>query len=52
MGKRHDWGRGSRYKLYVEGINKVLLYRSENYIQCPMISNKWKENEKRMYIYV
>ena len=34
-----------------EGINnKVLLYSTENYIQCPMINHKGKEQFKRIYI--
>ena len=39
---------------YTEGINnKVLLYSTENYIQCPMISHNGKERRKKsIYIYI
>ena len=48
-----DWEFGiSRCKLlYVEWINKVPLYRTENYIQYPVINHNGKEYEKE-YIYV
>ena len=48
------WGRGgidwefgvSRYKLlYIEWINKVLLYSTGNYIQYPVINHNGKEYE-------
>jgi len=45
-----DWEFGiSRCKLlYIEWINnKVLLYRTGNYIQYPVISHKGKEYEKQ-----
>ena len=44
-----DWEFGvSRYKLLYVGCidNKVLLYRTENYVQYPMINHNGKE-----YIY-
>ena len=41
----------SRCKLlYMEWINKVPLYSTENYIQCPMINHNGKEYNKRMHI--
>ena len=48
-----EWGIGvSRCELlYIEWINKVLLYSTENYIQYPMINHNGKEYE-RMYAYV
>ena len=48
-----DWEFGiSRCKLlYVEWINKVPLYSTENYIQYPVINHNGKEYEKE-YIYV
>ena len=42
VGGRLKWvARVGRYKLlYMERINnKVLLYSTENYIQCPMINH-------------
>ena len=48
-GEGMDWEFGiSRGKLlYIEWINnKVLLYRTGNYIQYPVISHKGKEYEK------
>ena len=45
----------SRCKLlYTEGVNdKVLLYSTENCIQCPMINHNRKEYLKRnVYIYI
>ena len=40
-----EWEFGvSRCKLlYIEWINKVLLYSTENYIQYPMINHNGKE---------
>ena len=48
VGGGMEWeGRVSIYKLlYIEWINKVLLYSTENYIQYHMINYKGKE-----YIY-
>ena len=49
-----DWEVGvSRNKiLYMEGINnKVLLYRTENYIQCLVINYNGKVY-KKVYMYV
>ena len=42
---RMEWQVGvSRCKLlHIEGINKVLLYSTENYIQCPVINYNGKE---------
>ena len=39
--------------LHMEGIyNKVLLYSTENYIQCPMINHNRKEYIKKCkYMY-
>ena len=47
-----DWEFGiSRCKLlYVEWINKVPLYSTENYIQYPVINHNGKEYEKE-YMY-
>ena len=48
-----EWEVGvSRCKLlYMEGINnKILLYITENYIQCRMINNNGKEYGKSIYI--
>ena len=43
----------SRCKLvYIEWINKVLLYSTGNYIQYPVINCKGKEYEKEcIYMY-
>ena len=42
----------SRYKLlYIEWINKVLLFSTGNYIQYPVINHNGKEYEKE-YIYM
>ena len=39
--------------LYIEWINKVLLYSIKNYIQYPVINHKGKEYEKEYtYIYL
>ena len=48
-----DWEFGiSRCKLvYIEWINKVLLYSTGNYIQYPVINYNGKEYEKE-YIYI
>ena len=45
-GRGMEWEVGvSRSKLlYMEEINKILLYSTENYIQCPMINH----NEKKL----
>ena len=45
QGGRMDWEFGiSRYKLlYIEWINKVLLYSTGNYIQYPVINHNGKE---------
>ena len=54
VGRRMEWEVGvSRCKLlYVEWINNnVLLYRTENYMQYPMISHNGKEYlNKNVYI--
>ena len=50
-----DWEFGvSRCKLLQIELmdNKVLLYSTENYIQCPGINHNGKEYKNRMYIYV
>ena len=50
-----DWEFGtSRCKpLYIEWINKVLLYSTGNYIQYPVINLNGKEYEKEyIYIYI
>ena len=50
---RKDWEFGiSRCKLlYIRWINnKILLYRTRNYIQYPMINQNGKEYEKDIYI--
>ena len=36
----------ANYYIYVEWINKVLLYSTGNYIQYPMINHNGKEYEK------
>ena len=43
----------SRYKLlYIEWINKILLYSTGNYIQYPIINQTGKEyNKEWIYIY-
>ena len=51
-----EWEFGSsKYKLlYIEWINKVLLFRTENYIQYPMINHNGKKHKKEsvcVYIY-
>ena len=51
-----EWEFGSsRYNLlYIEWINKVLLFRTENYIQYPMINHNGKKHKKEsvcVYIY-
>ena len=39
--------------LYIEWINKVLLYSIKNYIQYPVINHNRKEYEKKyIYIYI
>ena len=39
--------------LYIEWINKVLLYSTENYIQYPVIKHNRKEYiQKNIYIYI
>ena len=62
VGGSMKWEVGvSRYKpIYMERINtRVLLYGTENYIQCPMINHNGKEYLKKcvcvyvyMYIYI
>ena len=52
-----EWEFGSsRYKLlYIEWVNKVLLFRTENYIQYPMINHNGKKHKKEsvcVYIYI
>ena len=50
-----DWEFGiSRCKLlYIQWINKVLLYSTGNYIQYPAINHNGKEYEKEcIYIYI
>ena len=55
-----EWGREglgvgiSRCKLvYIGWINKVLLYSTGNYTQCPVINHNGKEYEKKYtYIYL
>ena len=50
-----EWEVGdSRCKLlYVEGINQVLLYGTENYIQCSMTNCNGKEcKTKKKSIYI
>ena len=45
VGRGMKWLVGvSRWKLsYMEGINKALLYSTENYIRCPLINHNGKE---------
>ena len=45
VGRGMKWSVGvCRWKLsYMEGINKALLYSTENYIQCPLINHNGKE---------
>ena len=53
-GRGMDWefGVGRRKLLHLEWIhNKVLLYSTGNYTQCPVINHNGKEYEKE-YIYV
>ena len=47
-GGRRDWEVGvSRYKLlYIELINKILLYSTESYIQYSVINYTEKEKQK------
>ena len=55
VGGQVDWEVGlSGCNLYMEGINnKVLLYSTENYIQCPMVNHNGKEYFlKRIYIHM
>ena len=50
-----NWEFGiSRCKLvYIEWINnRVLLYSTENYIQCPVINHNGKEYEKEYIRYI
>ena len=51
-----EWEAGAgRYKLlYIECINnKVQLYKTEYYVQYPMISRNGKKiHKKEMYIYM
>ena len=53
-GSETDWEFGiSRYKLLHIGqiSNKILLYSTGNYIQCPVINHNGKEYEKK-YVYI
>ena len=53
-GRGVDWEFGiSRCKLLYKGWinNKVLLYSTGNYIQCPVINHNGKEYEKK-YVYI
>ena len=53
-GRRKDWEFGSRRckLVYIEWINKVLLYSTGNYIQYPGINHHRKEYEKECtYVY-
>ena len=54
VGGGMEWQVGvSRCKLlYIECINKVLLYSTENYIQYPRINHNGKECKKNVYIYL
>ena len=55
VGGQMEWEAGvSRFKLLcIEWINnKVLLYSTENYIQCPMINHNGKEDEKNKNVYI
>ena len=49
-----SWGLASIYKLlHVEWINnKVQLFSTGNYIQCPVINHHGKEYEKYNIIYI
>ena len=49
-----DWEFGvSRCELlYIEWINKVLLYSTGNYSQYPVIHHNGKEYEKEYVLYV
>ena len=53
-GGRMDWEFGiSSYKLSGWINNRVLLYITGNYIQCPVINRNGKESEKEsIYIYM
>ena len=48
-----DWEFGiSRCKLlYIEWVNKVLLYSTGNYIQYPVINHNGKEYKNNVYMY-
>ena len=52
VGGGKDWEFGiSICKLvYIGGVNKVLLYSTENYSQYPVINYNGKEYEKNIYI--
>ena len=52
IGGEIEWEVGvSRCELlYIEWINNVVLYSTENYIQHPMINHNGKEYKKRMYL--
>ena len=51
-GEGMEWEvRVSRCKaLYMEGINKVLLYSMVKYTQCPIINHNGKDYSKNTYI--
>ena len=43
-GMEWEGGVSRRKLLYMKGIiNKILLYSTENYIQCPVINHNGKE---------
>ena len=47
-----EFGIGRDKQLHVEWINnKGLLYRTGNYIQCPVINHNGKEYEKEYIFY-
>ena len=55
VGGGTEWEvRVGRHKLfYTAGmINQMLLYSTENHIQCPMINCNGKEYQKRVYTHV
>ena len=55
VGGRIKWkvGVSSCKLLYIEWVdNKVLLYRTENYIQYPVVNYNGKNIKQRMYVYV
>ena len=46
-GNNRECGISKRILLYIEWINKVLLYSTGNYIQYPVINHNGKEYEKK-----